>query len=123
MKTKELNSKVKPYIINCVDSSAYDTKTVTDKEKLQFLFNTFKAEKGYDIKRVGVYKAFKDWCMGLPTAFSIEYTNYKILELAKEWGSIPENATEKQEDKILNNYWNFITVKTFQLFRKHKVYQ
>ena len=64
-------------------------------------------------------KTIINWIMGLPTCLNIDFENYKILELAKLWGSIPENATEKQEDKILANWWNFIAVKFFQLVRKY----
>ena len=121
MTTKELNKVSKQYIVDCIDSEPYDVKTETDKEKLQFLFDTFKAEKGWEIERIGQHKAFESWCMGLPTVFNIVFNNYDILELAKFWGSIPLDATERQAEKILDNYWNFITVKTFQLFRKHNI--
>jgi len=46
--------------------------------------------------------------------------NYKILELAKKWGSLPENPIEKQEDKILNNYWAFMAFQTLKLIEKYK---
>lgn len=121
MTTKELKQKAETYILESIDSDAYDIVTTTDKEKLQFLADTFKKEAGWNIERVRAYKAFQEWIMGLPTAFNIEFENYKILELAKSWGSIPNNATELQEDKILDNYWNFITNHTFQLFRKYKI--
>jgi hypothetical protein len=33
-----------------------------------------------------------------------------IIELAKSMGSVDENLTEKQEDKILENYWDFMAL-------------
>lgn len=117
-----LDTQVKQYIINCITEEDYDNKPlVTDKDKLQFLADTFKSEYGWSIERYGAYKAFREWMMGLPSSFTIEFRNYDILQLAKTWGSLPGNATEKQEDRILDNYWNFIANKTFQLFRKHKI--
>jgi len=118
-----LDKTAKQYIIDCIDSNGYGIKTTTDKEKLQFLFGTFKSEKKHEIAKNGIYKAFESWCKGLPSCFNIVFYNCDIISLAKSWKSIPENATEKQEDKILDNYWNFITVKAFQLFRKHHINQ
>jgi hypothetical protein len=119
--TKELRQKAQKYIIDSIDSEAYDIGTIDNEEKLFFLAHTFRLEKQWHIDQVGTYKAFQEWIMGLPTVFNIEFENYKIIELAKSWGSIPQDASEKQEDKILENYWNFITSHTFQLFRKYKI--
>jgi hypothetical protein len=113
--------KAQAYIIDCIDSEAYEVKTSTDKEKIQFLFDTFRNEYGWYVKRVGVNEALKEWYMGLPSVFNMAFTNYDILQLAKKWGTLAENATEKQEDKILSNYWNLLASNTIQLFNKHKV--
>lgn len=109
------------YILNSIDCSGYGVKCNTDWSKLVFLNETFKSEYGWAIKQYGKQKAFREWIMGLPSSFNIEFENYKILQLAKKWGSLPANATERQEDKILDNYWNFITAKTFQLFSKYGI--
>ena len=108
-------------IISSIDASGYDKNPGTDKEKLQFLKDTFRSEYGFMIKRVGEQRAFKEWIQGLPSSFNIPFQNNEILKLAKKSGSLPENATEKQENRVLENYWNFMTVKTFQAFKKHKV--
>ena len=118
--TKDQNKTIDQYIIGCVDSSAYDVETTTDAEKLSFLFQTFKHEKqGHiDQHRESLANIFKEWLQGLPTVFTIEFENYKILRLAKTWGSLPEKPTEKQEDKILKNYWGFMAYRTMQLIKK-----
>lgn len=123
MKNMTLDRTVKAYILEAIDNQGYNNakELKTDAEKLQFLFDTFKSEYGWSIERKGMSNAFADWIMGLPSSFNIDFENYKIIELAKLWGSIPKNASEAQEDKILENWFNFITVKTFQLFRKHKI--
>lgn len=119
--TKELNKKAYKYIVSCIDSESYDVKTTDTRSKLEFLYNTFTSEHGYENAQVGEYKSFTNWILGIPSALDIEFANYKIVELAKKWGSLDKNATESQEQKIIDNYWNFITVKTFQLFRKYKI--
>ena len=115
------NRKYERAIIDSIDSEGYDENPITDKEKLQFLKDTFRAEYGWAIERMGEQKAFSEWISGLPSSFSIPFMNRDILELAKVMGSLPEDATEKQEDRVLENYWNFMTVKTFQSFRKYKI--
>lgn len=126
-KTQNLDvTFVNPYILDCIDSSSYDITCNTDKEKLQFLYNTFIKEYWYgENKRYygNIINAFTSWLQGLPSCFNIDFENYVILQIAKKWGSIPDNASERQEDKILENWFNFISVKTFKLFKKYKIDQ
>lgn len=127
MKTQ--NSIVWAYILGCIDSEAYGVTTTTDKEKLQFLADTFKTECVYpeNLKRYGpLQNVMREWLMGLPSCFNVDFESSRILELAREWGSIPADMKnpyklERLEDKILENWFNYIAGKTFQLFRKHSV--
>ena len=115
-----LNQKAYRYIIKSINSENYDVVTKGRIQKLKFLKDTFIKEAGWNIERVGEVNAFKEWTQGLPTVFNIEFENYKILELAVKWDQLTLGDTQR-EDHILENYWNFIAVKTFQLFRKYKV--
>lgn len=122
--TKQLNENVFAYIIDAIDGTGYGKELTTDKEKLQFVADCFKSEYAYpeNIRYYGSYsKCFTSWLQGLPSSFNIDFENYRIIQIAKLWNSIPHNATEKQEDKILENWFSFITNKTFQLMKKHKV--
>lgn len=122
--TKDLNAKVFPYILNAIDGEGYGKELTGDKEKLSFLAETFTKEYVFpdNLRRYGSYQnIMREWLMGLPSCFHIDFENYRILEIAKEWTSIPANATEKQEDKILENWFNLIAAKTFQLFRKYNI--
>ena len=123
-KRQKFNLTVRYYIIGCIDSEAYEVETTTEAEKLQFVYNTFLSEFWKHQEQYfkgNKYKAFESWIQGLPSVFNIDFENYRIIELAKAWGSIPQDVDDRQEDKILNNWFNFITVKTFQLFRKYKI--
>ena len=62
-----------------------------------------------------------NWLMGLPSCFNIDFENYRILEIAKEWGSLAQNAAPHDEDKIISNWFNFISAKTIQLIKKNGV--
>lgn len=124
IKTKELNRLTFAYILDAIDSSGYGKETTTDTEKLQFLADCFNSEYVYteNLRRYGSYqKTFENWLRGLPSSFNIDFENYRIIEIAKLWGSIPQNATEAQEDKILSNWWHFIACKTFQLMKAKNV--
>jgi hypothetical protein len=102
-KTK-IEKQINQYILDCIDSEPYEVVTTTNKEKLTFLYSTFKSEYGHMIPRIGAVQAFSEWTRGLPSIFNIAFTNYDILQLAKKWGIIPVASTEEQEDIVINNY-------------------
>lgn len=130
-KFKGLNGIVYPYLIGCIDFEGYEIKQPkTMQELLQELFNTFVSEKlKYDnswLKRYGsIYNAFADWLAGLPSCYGVDFEYYNIIKLAEQWGQISPNLTEKQrdkrEDQLCENWFYFVTAKTFQLFNKYKV--
>jgi hypothetical protein len=120
----KLNAFVTAYILNAIDGEGYGKELSTDKEKLEFVADCFINEYCFkdNLIRYGSYQnVFSEWLMGLPSCINIEFRNYQIIQLAKQWGSIPANATGKQEDKIISNWFNFIAAKTFQLMNKHKI--
>lgn len=119
-----LRNNARKYILSCIDSEGYDIVTNTDVEKLQFLADTFQSEYASK-ENLRYYKSyqnmFANWLMGLPSCFNIEFRNYYIIEIAKQWNSIPMDATEKQEDKIISNWFLFIANHTEQLCRANKI--
>lgn len=120
--TKEQNEFYNKYILSCISNEGYNNKELnTEEEKLKFLFETFKAEGLHDNNKNNIQLAFKNWVQGLPSTFNIEFENYKIIELAIKGGSLKADSSEKETDKILNNYFDFITAKTFKLFKKYKI--
>lgn len=124
--SRAFNQRVNAYILAAIDSEGYDLEKQpeTDKEKLQFLADTFKREFMHDnaLRYYGTYQnCFANWLMGLPSCFNIAFENYRILEIAKEWGTLPKDATEKQEDKVLSNWFNLIAFKTMRLCQANYV--
>ena len=125
--SKELDTLAKNYLIECIDLSGYDwpayngalSNFVTEREyKIAALNEIFGSEYGWRVDQVGKQGAIMDWLQGLPSSIGIEYANYNIIQLAKKWGSLPADATEREEDKILENYWNFMAAKLCQLFNE-----
>ena len=96
----------KNYILSTIKTDNNGKEITNNQDKIDYLFNRFYSEYDWSIKRNGKLQAMIDWLQGL--ALDIEYYNYDILELAKMMGSVDKNLTEKQEDKIVLNYWNFM---------------
>lgn len=97
----------KNYILDCIDSEDdLINQKLTRNQKIQYLFNRFNSEYGWNIQRVGKYKAMEEWLSGL--AINIPYTYFDIIELAKEMGSIDSNPSEWLKDWICQNYFSFM---------------
>lgn len=124
MKRSELNKVVFAYILDAIDGENYGKICTTDTEKLQLVADCFKSEfcHEYNMRRYGSYqKCMSEWFMGLPSVINIDFENYRIIEIAKKWECLPQDADDKQEDKIIYNWFNWIANKTIQLMKKHKV--
>ena len=97
----------KNYILDCIDSEDdLINQKLTRNQKIQYLFNRFNSEYGWNIQRVGKYKAMEEWLSGL--AINIPYTYFDIIELAKEMGSIDSNPSEALKDRVCENYFSFM---------------
>ena len=81
-------------------------QNLTDDEKINYLFDRFGNEYGFQIERMGENKAMAEWLSGL--AINIPYTYGEIIELAIEMGSIDENPSEALEDRVIENYFSFM---------------
>ena len=120
-KSSELDQAAKKYILEAIDPDYNEADPDDIQSLIDGLKKSFYAEYGWNVEQQGEQRALAEWLQGLPSAISIEYQYYAILELAKDWGSIPEDATEKQEQKIIDNYYNFMANKIGQLFRGYHV--
>lgn len=120
MKNMNLDKLVKQYILDGVDGSGYDRDPQTDADKVRFLRETFYAEYGWQVAKLGEVAALREWFAGLPLACNTAFYNDDIIALAIKWGSINAEPTDTQSQKILDNWFNLLAVKTSQLFRKFK---
>ena len=119
--SKEFKAIVRAYIMACVPDvqtiAAEYGQTIedTDKARVNWVADTFNRDYRHAVKHYGKQRAFSEWLQGLPSAIHIDFMNYRIIELAKQWGSLPADDTEWQEDKIISNWFNFILFKFWQL--------
>jgi hypothetical protein len=117
------NSKSHP-VFTYLTEAISEEITGTLPERLQEVCRRFDSEVNhtYNKRRIpNLQTRFADWLMGLPSALNVEYRHHAILELAEKWGAIPGNATEKQQDRILQNWFYFAALKFFQLCKQNKV--
>jgi len=125
IKAEKLDKHVKAYILDNIDASGYGIDTyLTDAQKVKFLFDTFMADYGRQVEKLGQAGALREWFAGLPSACSIAFHNDEILKLAANWGSLDGftgKKLEAREQLILDSWFNLLANKTSQLFRKFKV--
>lgn len=112
------NLQIKQDIINWIDLDVYEESAETAQEAAQKVvsFIMKEADHPYNRKKLVSDQAIiADHIMGLPSYFNLEYANDEILTLAQKWGSLSENCTEKEEQKIIENYPAFIAGKLQQI--------
>ena len=107
----------KDYILACLDNEdELIDKNLSRKEKIKYLFNRFNSEYGWKIGRTREdtkQSVIAEWLSGL--AIAITYSYYDIIELSKNMGSVNNDLTSVQEDRICENYWNFMAYMILKL--------
>lgn len=111
---KERNEIINKVLLDAINGD--DVIFKNDKEKVIYAFNRFKSEYGHEIKHYGVFKACVDWLQGL--ALDIPFYNVDILKLMDTLGY---TLTPKEEDKVLNTYWEFMGNKFLILCKHYKI--
>lgn len=98
---------------------------LSNTEKAEQLKKSLYSEGCFNAYNLKIYKTYQNclsnYLQGLPSYINIPFYYCDIIELAKKLGSLPEKSTEKQEDKICANYFNYMSAKLIQWAKKHKV--
>lgn len=126
---KELNVIYRNYILQAIKSTGdimteYGEDCKNDADRILFVLNDFVrvANHPYNkIKFPNVQARIADWFTGLPGVIDIEFRNYGILQLCKAWGVLNENATKKEEDKILGNWFSFMANQLLKVAKFYKI--
>jgi len=115
--TQKTHDLYNQYLLDSIDFSGYELEIElkTNQQLINQLFKTFEKEGGWQVDRIGLAPALSDWLSGLPSCINIDFANYDILERAKKYGSLAPGATEKDQDKLLSNYWDFMANKLIKL--------
>lgn len=116
--TKEYKERIYKYLLESIDFEDLEGEEITDRQKIDYLFAHFESEYGHEKRRTpNEQERLKGWLMGLPSYINIAFYNYDILELAKELHNT-KVLTEKEENKILENYWDHIAFMLLKLKRE-----
>ena len=102
----EYKKNYKNYILSTIEEDGEGKPIKTDEEKIKYIFDRFYSEYGWNIDRVGKFKAMSEWLSGL--ALDLEYYYSDIIKLAIKMGSIDENPSEKMQSKVCEKYWDFM---------------
>ena len=115
--TQKTHDLYNQYLLDSIDFSGYELEIElkTNQQLISQLFKTFEKEGGWNVKRIGFAPALTEWLSGLPSCINIDFANYDILERAKKYGSLAPDASEKDQDKLLDNYWRFMANKLIKL--------
>jgi hypothetical protein len=84
-------------------------------EPIEMFFSIFENEFNWEIKKYGEFRALVDYLMGEPSAIHLPSYHHNQIELAKSFGSIPQNATEKEEQKIIDNFYKFFAMRLIKI--------
>ena len=91
-----------------------------ENKRVKGLFDAFYSEYGFNVKRVGLQNAIREWLQCLPSVISVEFMNYKIIELLKQWNLLDDKSTEAKTDKLLDQYWDMLAYGLIVLGNKYK---
>ena len=102
----EYKKNYKEYILGNIHEDIEGNPITSEADKINYIFDRFNSEYGWRVNQVGKVAAMVDWLQGL--ALNIEFYNDEIINLAIRLGSIDENPSEKLQDRVIENYWNFM---------------
>lgn len=103
------------YILDSVYSDEIDTESLTDKERIEFLLDTFFEEKcKYDRSRMRVFELLLEWLQGLPSTIHVAFSYYDISVIGKSMGYCKD---ARSEARFINNWWGILASNILRLAR------
>lgn len=107
------------YILDSVYYDVIDTESMTDKEKIGFLIDTFFEEKcKYDRSGMRTIDLLREWLQGLPSAISVAFYYSDIAATGKSMGYCKD---ARSEARFINNWWGMLAYYILRLARIYKI--
>lgn len=107
------------YILDSVYSDVIDTESMTDKERIEFLLDTFFEEKcKYDRSGMCTFDLLREWLQGLPSAINIAFSYYDIAVTGKSMGYCKD---ARSESRFINNWWTILASNILRLARIYEI--
>lgn len=123
---KEVKEKIRAYIIGCMDFSGYvgyvgypDDEPQTDAEKVLLCRDIFRSEYGYNIRRMGEYRAFQEWLSGVPGVLTVDFSYYDVRQILRAWLDQTEAESSRFDDvKAWEHFLHLVTREFFAMVDK-----
>lgn len=115
---KTYKKALRAEIIARIDFDGYfeaDAMPTTGDEKIIMLVETAKTEASHEFSRNGDMGGLQYWLSGLPSVIDLPVYNGEVIEFAEKIGSV-ENPTEKECEKITENFYRFMAVNILQMY-------
>ena len=112
------------HILDAINSDGFDNceyfnDCSTDELKAKFSYDRFMSEYGWRVDQAGLQTAVIDWLSGL--ALSIAFTYVDIIEMATKAGTLNDKSTDRQIDRICENYFPFMSMRLLSIWKMHGV--
>lgn len=107
------------YILDSIYSAEIDTESMTDRERIEFLLDTFFEEKYKDDwRRMCTFDLLREWLQGLPSAINVAFSYCDIAETGKKMGYCKDSRSEA---RFINNWWGMLTNYILRLARIYEI--
>jgi hypothetical protein len=100
--------KYERYILSIVANEMKENgiKKINRNTKIDYLFTRINNEYGWKMQQEGKQKVIAEWLSGL--ALNIPYIHNDVVNLAIKMGSIDKNPSNKLQNRVVKNYFNFM---------------
>ena len=118
--SKKYIANIENYLIDAIYTEEHKTEATTDAQKIAFLMSCYDSEFNHKynaIRYPNEQERFANWLAGLPSAISIPFYYNDIIELAKQLQEV-DVYSEKTEQRICENYFNFMAYHILKLNNK-----
>lgn len=96
---KEVKNKIRAYILDHLEFCDYTgDEPKTDGGKILLCRDIFRDEYGYNIRRMGEFRAFKEWLCGVPGVLTVDFTYYGVRQIMREWLDQTEEESSRFDD-------------------------
>lgn len=107
------------YILDSVYSDVFDTESMTDKERIEYLLDTFFEEKyKNDMRRMCVLDLLREWLQGMTSAINVAFIPYDIAVTGKSMGYCKD---ARSESRFINNWWTILASNILRLARIYEI--
>ena len=118
--SKKYLANIQNYLIDAIYTEDHKTEAITDAQKLAFVMSCYNSEFNHKynaIRYPNEQERFANWLAGLPSVLDIPFKYDGVLKLAKQLQEV-ETYNEKTEQRICENYFNFMAYHILKLNQK-----